>query len=282
MESKLSLSFKITNWCNLNCAHCCECSNSSEIVGLLPLEKMERYLYESKRMPFRCDELLSIGGGEAMAPYMHGKPDYIPAALDMAFRYDYVPTIKTNGTWGANDTMRKKILYDLATSAYKSNKLVSLDISVDEFHDNLNGVANIICDILGNMQICMAIRICIVGFNTQKSAAKQNQLRKMLNAHGVEIRNLPNGDWVAFGHDTMCGVLIINDFNTPVYNQGRAIENNVYTSTGHPNGDNSVNCLQVDNKDIAIFNYLCREPIKNRSLSNVLTVLINHAKLKER
>lgn len=277
MRNDFGLSFKITNWCNLNCAHCCECSNSAEKPKFLPLEKMEKYLYESRHMPIQFHELLTIGGGEALAPYMHNNFDYIPTALNMIHKYNYIPTIKTNGTWGVDGIMREKILYDLAGAAYKSGKLVTLDMSVDEFHTNLSGVTNIIYDILSNMQICMAIRVCLVGFNTQKSTNVHNLLKRRLMAKGIEIRTLPNGDWAAFGPDTSCGVLIINSFDTPIYNQGRARENKVYTSIASPNGDGSVNCLQLDNKDMAIYNYIYHEPVKHRPLSKVFDVLINRA-----
>lgn len=53
INTELSLSFKITNWCNLRCAHCCEYSGPTEsaktvcaaYVFLLNLRKTNKELY---------------------------------------------------------------------------------------------------------------------------------------------------------------------------------------------------------------------------------------------
>ncbi len=124
-------------------------------------------------------QLITIGGDEALAPYMMGDTKYIPSVLDLTYSYGYIPTIKTNGTWGNNDKLRKNILSDIASRAYKYSKLITLDISVDEFHNS---------------------------------------------------------------------VYMYNDFNTPIFNQGRASDNKVFTSTSNPNGNDGFNCLQIDNK----------------------------------
>ncbi len=82
-----------------------------------------------------------------------------------------------------------------------------------------------------------------------------------------KIIELPNGD----------GVYMYNDFNTPIFNQGRASDNKVFTSTSNPNGNDGFNCLQIDNKDYAIYNYTQREQINNRHLNEVLYSLMAHA-----
>lgn len=279
MNKEWSLHFKITNWCNLNCAHCCERSNSTQPLNLLSLEKMERYLYESAHMPIKPNELISIGGGEGITPYLHNLPDYIPNALDIIYKYDFVPTIKTNGLWGDNKKIRKKILSDIADCAYKSQKLVTLDISVDEFHNNKNSIIKIINDILNNERLSFAIRICLVGFNTKKSANALFNLKQELSNKGFYVQNVPNGVWVDWIISSPNGKMlyVFNDFSNDIYDLGRASENRVYTTKIKPYKNNYSYCLQIDNNDTAMLNYMYREPINNRDLSKVLYSLINRA-----
>ena len=276
MNQKLVLSFKITNWCNLHCAHCCERSNIKQPLNFMPLAKMANYLSQSIKMFLPPDQLLTIGGGEAMAPYMNNDYNYIPLALDLIYTHKYVPTIKTNGTWGNNDKLRKKILSDIASKAYKYEKLVTLDISIDEFHNNQNAVAKIIRDTLTSQELGFAIRICLVGFNTKQSKTAQQTLKQKLGQYGFSINSTYVGDWI-IESPSGDGIYIFNDFNTPIFNQGRAQDNNVFTSTDTPNGNDGYNCLQIDNNDYAILNYKYREPIGNRPLNAVLYSLIQKA-----
>lgn len=272
MNNDWSLHFKITNWCNLNCAHCCECSNSLQPLNLLSLEKIEKYLQEVVHMPIKPNEMISIGGGEAMAPYMHNTPEYIPNLLDMVYKYEFVPTLKTNGTWGDQNKKRARILSDIAKCAYKSGKLATLDISVDEFHNNIYGVSKIILNVLNEYYLCYAIRICLVGFNTQKSTNALFHLRQELSKKGFHIETTPPfGDWIVStpnGNTTV----IYNSFTSGIFDIGRAKKNKVYTTTSNKN-NTGVDCLQLDNNDIAILNYDYCEPIQNRNLYEVLCSL---------
>ena len=274
MNNGLVISFKITNWCNLHCNHCCERSNKHNKPDFMSLEKLDKYLAESLIMDIRPDQLLTIGGGEALAPYMLGNATYIPNALDLIYTNKYVPTLKTNGTWGDNNTLRKKILTDIAKCAYKHQKLVTLDISVDEFHNNQSGVIKIINDIVRNPGLSFAIRFCLVGFNTPASKAALNDLQQQLQNAGLKIEQTYAGDWMIEIPNSMDGLYVCNDYGTPIYNLGRAKQTKTFTSTENPNGNDGFNCLQIDNNDYAILNYTYREPIKNRPLNLVLQSLI--------
>lgn len=238
------------------------------------LQKMDRYLSESKQMSIIPNQLLSIGGGEAFAPYMHGNNTYIPYVLELVYSYGYIPTIKTNGTWGTKDILRTQILSDIASRAYKYGKLVTLDISVDEFHNNQSGVKHIIRDILSNPDLCYAIRICLVGFNTPASAKALKSLQQELQNWGFIIEPTLNNDWIITTPDKSCGVYMVNGYDSPIYNIGRAKQTHTYTSTDDPNGNDGSDCLQLDNNDYAILNYDYREPIKNRPLNEVLKSLM--------
>ena len=276
MNNELYLSLKITNWCNLCCRHCCECSDPNQVPNFIPLEKIDKYLYESRKMFIVPNPLLCIGGGEAMAPYMYGMSQYIPYALDLVYKYNYIPTIKTNGTWGDNDNLRTNILHGLAKSAYKAQKLVTLDISVDEFHNNHSGVIKIIQETLSNSDLCFAIRICLVGFNTQQSKNTLDLLQYTLQSQGFDIVKTIANDWIISSPNGENGVYMVNDFAANIYNLGRAKDNNVFTSQSNPNGNDGADCLQLDNNDTAIFNYMYREQIKNRTLNDVLKSIIRN------
>ena len=274
MRYELALSFKITNWCNLNCAHCCECSNCHVKPNFMPLAKLDNYLAESRMFPIMPNELVCIGGGEAMAPYMHKNMNYIPNALDLVYSYRYVPTIKTNGTWGANDNLRKKILSDISAKAYEYNKLVTLDISVDEFHDNLDGVVKIIRDIMSSSELCYAIRFCLVGFNTSGSFKALNSLQQELQKLGFNVQRTLANDWMIDFPNTDSGIYVFNDYTSNIYDLGRAKQTKVYNCEYSPFLMRQADCLQIDNEDNAILNYLCREPINNRPLDKVFCSLL--------
>lgn len=269
MNKQWNLHFKITNWCDLKCRHCCECSCQKEPLNLLPLEKIERYAYESVCLPIKPIELVSIGGGEVMAPYIHNQENYIPNVLDIVYKNGFVPTLKTNGVWGNNDRMRIKILSDIAGYAYKYEKLVTLDISVDEFHNNQSGVKKIINDITTEICLSYAIRICLVGFNTEKSLVVLNNLKQELSKQGFYIITNEIGDWIITSPDGKNTMFIYNDFTSSIFNTGRAKTNKVYTNSGYPNNAGH-NCLVLDNNDMAIYNYKYREQIKNRSLYEII------------
>ena len=278
MYNELFMSFKITNWCNLHCNHCCECSNCHCAPNFMPLEKFDNYLSESRTLPFIPNELFCIGGGEAMAPYMHKNPNYIPCALDLVYSYKYVPTIKTNGTWGQDETLRKKILSDISAKAYKYEKLVTLDISVDEFHNNLDGVANIVRDIMGSSELCYAIRFCLVGFNTSGSIKALNCLQQKLQESGFNIQKTLANDWMIGAPNADCGIYVCNDYTSNIYDLGRAKQTKVYNCEYGTDLMRSTDCLQIDNEDNAILNYLYQEKINKRPLNEVFNSLMQQQK----
>ena len=274
MNTEFYIGFKITNWCNMNCAHCCECSGLNQPLNFMSLDKLDRYLFEAKQMDFRPNQLITIGGGEAFAPYLNGDNRYIPNALDIAYSHKFIPTLKTNGTWGENNKKCQSILSDLAKCAYKGDKLVTLDISVDEFHNNTTNVANIIRNTLRNDRLCMAIRICLVGFHTKKSEIAQNKLKQELQKYGLKVSSTVYGDWIV---ETKNGadVYMTNDFSAEIVDLGRAKTNSVFTTVF--DAYSGSHCLQIDNNDIATYNFKYREPINNRHLGEVFQSLLQRA-----
>ncbi len=275
MNSKLSLCLKITNWCNLNCAHCCELSGPTRPKQFMPLAQMQNFITQFNQIEFPKTEYFVIGGGEAMAPFVFGNRDYIPQALYMIYNAGGIPTIKTNATWGNSTDLRQNILKDLARVVYSTQIVTTLDISIDEFHNNLDGAANVIADIVKSQYLAPAIRISLVGFNTVASKTKLRQLREKLSHLGIMTysTNTENNDFAAiFGYS---GIQIFTSFNTPIYKAGRAIETKTYTTgsnTGTPDSDG--HCLVVDNAGNAILNYKFRERIAGRDLDTVTRILM--------
>lgn len=273
----LALSLKITNWCDLNCTHCCECSGRNNPTNFMPATKAEDYIGEFQEIPFNLAQHYTIGGGEGLAPYQFGDYDYIPQVLSCIYKVDGVPTIKTNGVWGEKANLRSDILKDLAHSAYVDNKLLTLDISVDEFHNNLNGVANIITDVVQSDYLLPAIRIALLGFATDETQKAMNQLRSKLADRNVGWDNLSNGDIGVYRSGGDIGMRVIVNDNNAIFDLGRAKQNKVYTATGQPTMT-YVNRIQIDNNNLAILNYLYCEQIAGRPLSRVFESLQSKVK----
>jgi hypothetical protein len=70
---------------------------------------------------------------------------------------------------------------------------------------------------------------------------------------------------------------VCNDYGALIYNRGRAKQTKTYSTTADQSND-IIDCLQIDNNDNAILNYRYREPIKNRTLDEVLYSLIQQQK----
>lgn len=280
MNEQVSLCFKITNWCNLCCDHCCELSGPNAPRELMPLDRMDKLLTEFKQIETpRASDFFVIGGGEAMAPYFFKDKLYIPRALDMIYQADGIPTIKTNATWGRYESLCKPILKDLATVATKHQIVTTLDISIDEFHDNLGATTNIIETLMKNKGIAEAVRIFLVGFDTNASRWQLFKLCKQLNERGIKtISHFGINDdfFVQYKGITM---QIFGSFNTPIYKMGRAAKTQVFTAeepTGLPSieGLTLTHCMTVDNTDLATLNYKYQETINGRPLNDVFQSLL--------
>lgn len=269
----LSFALKITNWCNLNCSHCCENSGCTEPLNFMDLEKLERYVHESKEIPFNVYEGIVITGGEALAPYLFGQPNYIPTALKHIQHAGYVPVIKTNGLWGKRADVRMNILKDMAKSAYASGKLVTLEISVDEFHNNIPLVANIIADSLSSYEIMCCVRIVLAGFNTKKSSMALETLKQELYARDLEVETSSEGDWGIYNKAGKGFNLFLLAYDNFIFNLGRAKQNNIYNMIRLSKSNLVEHCFVVDNNDTAKLDYDCSEKIAGRKIKTVFESL---------
>ncbi len=250
--NKYSIALKITNWCNANCAHCCD-SCGPEPMDLMLVEDMDKYLSAFKKMNVNKWDSLVFSGGETMAPYIIGNNEYVPQCMEIAFKNGFAPFFKTNGLWGKSDAMRNRILTDFAKTALKHKKLTSMDISVDEFHDNLDPVANIIMETAKSPVFSYAVRLSLVGLDTPKSLDNFRILKQTLSARGLKMFEK---DETLFVESPVAFYPVFYNFNTPVFKMGRAKENNIgcdIVLDGAPDPDVG-NCLRIDNRGELLLN----------------------------
>ena len=275
---KFSFAIKNTNWCNLKCAHCCECSGPDVVPNIMPLSKVEKYIAEFSALPLPKWEHMVFTGGEAMAPYFHNRMEYIPQCLNIASSYGMVPFVKTNGVWGMDEDLRHRILRDFANIAYKQNKLMSMDISVDRFHKNTPAVCNILNDIVRSDYLAPAVRISLVGLNDTKSRQELINLVYALRSKGLSVEFQNDGEFLV-GVPNMYSIKVFYEYQIPVMNIGRAIENNLgkIAPDGHPNLIEG-HCFQIDNQDIAKLNYVHSTPVNGRPMLDVVKELMQKVK----
>ncbi len=243
----------------------------------MSLHQIDEYLCEFNELPYRLSENVVIGGGEGLSPYLFGNFDYIPDVLSMINSQNGVTTIKTNGVWAADKSRARTILKSLATTAHKMGKLVDLDISIDEFHNNIPAVANLFSEILSDEYITVAVRPIFAGFKTLGSAVALVKLKKELNARKILVEQKSNGDWCVY-NEFGTGIHVPTDYDNEIFDIGRAKNTNVFTYRYQEPGLISVNSLQIDGNDNAILNNFYKTKINGRPLENVVKSLIQRAK----
>ncbi len=273
-RDKISLAIKNTNWCNLSCAHCSECSGPDVAPNIMPLSKVERYIGEFNAMPLPKWDYVVFTGGETMAPYFHNQMGYIPRCLDVAAQHKMVPFVKTNGLWGVNESLRNRILRDFAAAAYRNNMLMSMDVSVDAFHYNTRAVFNILNDVVRSDYLAPAVRISLCGLNDNKSRIVFANLIDSLRANGLTVEVRKDGSFVV-GVPHVRGVYVYYDLWTNIGSVGRAAENNL--GTFEPDGRPDMatgHCFQIDNYGIAKLNYKYSSPVNGRPMFDVVSELL--------
>lgn len=267
MNKMLALEFKITDWCNLACPHCPENSCMKNPPAFMSLEKIEKYVDEFQELPFNTSKNVAVGGGEGMAPYLFGNEDYIPTVIGVLNKFDKNVTVKTNASWGNTYKYRNPILKSLAKCAYFNNSLITLRMPVDEFHNNISGVSNIIADIVFSDYLLAALRVEITGFDTIGSVVARARLESDLGDKEIKMIDSRNDDLVAY-NESGSGIHIRTDYVSGVPRLGRAVANHLYTSD--ETGGGFVNKLKIDNADNAILNNTVRAKIGDRPLMDVV------------
>ena len=247
MNTETHLSFKITNACDLKCAHCCENSSPKESNVLFPLEETHKRLSEWKSNSWlEKGRYVVLTGGEPTLAYQKDKT-YLPKVIDAIYQAGFLPVLKTNGVWGKDNELRKQILNDLSKSAQKSGRTITLEISIDEFHDNIIPVRNIFIDLLYNKRSADSILLSLVGFGNQKS---KDQLLNLMNEihefDGTEFKiNNEKQEIYLYGEDASFKTYM--SYSGEVDRRGRAEKNDLSKNVLQTNW---TDCLMFSNEGI--------------------------------
>lgn len=270
--AKANLAFKITNWCNLSCQHCCENSGPDKSPRLMDLDKMSQYLAEFNALPIEKYDTLVMTGGEVMSPYYHNNDTYIQQCIDIAFHGGMLPVLKTNGIWGKNPKLKNKIFTDIADIAYAKNKLVAMDISLDRFHDNLGAVADIINVLVREPAIGYCIATTLQGIYKNSTHAVHDLYSALLTRNIKIVGNDSQNKIILLSDDNNLYPLYYN-FNQSIANVGRARTNKigVFNLSGRPDiyGD----CIMIDNNDVLRLNNVRGAKIDGRPILDVIRQL---------
>ena len=268
----VNLALKITNWCNLNCAHCCERSHVNEPFNLMPINKIERYIGEFKDMGIPVWDYVTFTGGETMAPYYIGQHKYIPNIADICAKNDMSACFKTNGMWGNRLMKCDTVLKSLSDVAHKYDRQISLDISIDEYHNNLDAAANIVQQVMKSQYLIDAIIISFIGLNTIESQYTFNEFSNVLRSRGFFVGPLESDGTVLIAKDNKANVAFY-DIGA-LSRLGRAADNNLtqYIPGGHIRPDDS-NCLEITNNNQAILNYKFSTRTKDKTVGQIYNEL---------
>jgi hypothetical protein len=235
----------------------------------MPLEKLESYLYQLKTTPVNIFPQISISGGEPFAAYIKKEEldsSYIPNVAKTFFEYGYHPTFKTNGTWGKHDDTCKEVLDSIAQQASKYKHRIYLDISIDEFHNNLSGVSRIIYNTQKYKNLSDNLFITLSGFRTEKSQIALKNLYTELKKQGL---NISPTDKLWQINNMLMGV----NFTNSIFNFGRAKTKGISTAN-LPSYNDGLYCLEITYDDTATLNTRYSKPINNQHLSIVLGQLL--------
>ena len=272
---RVNLALKITNWCNLCCAHCCERSHRKEPFNLMPINQVEKHITQYVNMDVPVWDYVVFTGGESMAPYYIGQHKYIPMVADICANNDMSACFKTNALWGNKLILSASILKSLADIAHKHDRQISLDISIDEYHDNLNAAANIVNQIMNSQYLSAAIPVSFVGLNTPASQYKYQEFANILRQCGIHVGQMDTDGSIIMSKGDNLNVMFYE--NGTLLRLGRAADNNLTQRipSGHTdltNGD----CLEITNTNKAILNYKFTTDAKDKTVGQIYNELLQH------
>lgn len=267
----MNLALKVTNWCNLCCAHCCERSHIKEPLNLMPIDTATKYIEQCRQSDIPTWDYITFTGGESMAPYFCGHGEYIPKVSEICIKNGFAPAFKTNANW--NPGLANRILKDIADIVHKYDCQISLDISIDEYHDNLPMATNVINQIMASQYLSAAIPVTLVGLNTTASQYKYQELTNILRQRGIYVGQMDTDGSIIMSKGDNLNVMFYE--NGTLSRLGRAADNNLtqHIPSGHTdltNGD----CLEITNTNKAILNYKFTTDTKDKTIAQVYNELI--------
>lgn len=138
------LVFKTTNYCDLQCPHCCECSGPNNPRNFIPANIVCNYLDQAHSDPSFSNNVV-FTGGEIMSAYRFGPADYVPTLLNHSLDLGVGTDIKTNAAWVRGEHA-PKILSDLHNISVKHKPYaLHMSLSLDRYHkDALENNARLI------------------------------------------------------------------------------------------------------------------------------------------
>ncbi|MDE5615808.1 MAG: hypothetical protein K2I81_03180 [Alphaproteobacteria bacterium] len=138
------LVFKTTNYCDLQCPHCCENSGPHNPRTFIPTDIIFNYLKQAKADSAFSNNVV-FTGGEITSAYRVGMTDYVPALLNKSLDLGIGTDIKTNAAWIRGE-LAPRILSDLNTiSVNHKPYALHLSLSLDRYHkDALENNARLI------------------------------------------------------------------------------------------------------------------------------------------
>ena len=272
---RVNLALKITNWCNLCCAHCMERSHPKEPFNLMPSAQVEKYIAQYVNMGVPVWDYVVFTGGESMAPYYIGQGKYIRTLAELCAKNNVSPCFKTNAMWGQRLLLCDSVLKDLADVAHKYDRQVLLDISIDEYHDNFLPVANVVSQIMDSQYLIDAIPVSFIGLNTVASQYKFQEFLNILKSRDifVGVQSAPVDEFMVAKGDKINAMFYDIGGLTRL---GRAADNNIanartITGAQHSNGSD---CLEITNDNQAILNYKYKTAMDNKNVAQVYDELL--------
>ncbi len=238
----------------------------------MPVDKIERYISEFKDMGVPVWDYVTFTGGEVMAPTYIGHTKYIPTVADICARNDMSACFKTNGLWGNRLIKCDDILKCLSDVAHKYDRQILLDISIDEYHNNLDAAANIVQQIMKSQSLIDAIVVSFIGLNTSASQYKFNEFSNILRNRGFFVGPIDSDGTIMISKDNKSNVMFY-DIGA-LSRLGRAADNNLtqHIPSSHIRSGDS-DCLEITNNNQAILNYAFTTDIKDKTIAQVYNEL---------
>ena len=132
-QSPYDLVFKTTNYCDLQCPHCCECSGPNNPRTYIPAQTIHSYLDQAHADPVFSNNVV-FTGGEIMSAYRFGPADYVPQVLNKSMGLGISTDIKTNAAWVRSE-LAPQILSDLNNiSVMHKPYALHISLSLDRYH----------------------------------------------------------------------------------------------------------------------------------------------------
>ncbi len=165
------------------------------------------------------------------------------------------------------------ILKSLADIAHKHDRQISLDISIDEYHDNMNAATNVVNQIMNSQYFSAAIPVSFVGLNTPASQYKYQEFANILRQRGIHVGQMDTDGSIIMSKGDNLNVMFYE--NGTLSRLGRAADNNLtqHIPSGHTdltNGD----CLEITNDNQAILNHKYQTTMDNKTIEQVYSELI--------